>query len=51
MMNCKKRVKELETFKAKHGEHCQAVTLKLLTQRSFQNSSSEADAKRNARRE
>ncbi|KAL1800970.1 hypothetical protein ACET3X_001312 [Alternaria dauci] len=51
MNDYKKKVQELETFKAKHVEHCQAVMLKLLTQRNLRNGSSETDAERDARRE
>jgi tryptophanyl-tRNA synthetase len=47
----KAKTQELETFKAKHVEHCQEVMLKLLTQRNMRNGSSEVDAKRDARME
>ncbi|KAG9191515.1 hypothetical protein G6011_10249 [Alternaria panax] len=50
-VNDYKRVQELEVFKAKHVEHCQAVMLKLLTQRNLRNGSGPTDAERNVKRE
>ncbi|KAI4928029.1 uncharacterized protein J4E92_005511 [Alternaria infectoria] len=47
----KKKNRELQVFKAKHVEHCQAVMLKLLTQRNVRNGSSEVDAERDAKTE
>ncbi|KAI4657414.1 uncharacterized protein J4E79_007487 [Alternaria viburni] len=47
----KKKNGELQVFKAKHVEHCQAVMLKLLTQRNVRNGSSEVDAERDAKTE
>ncbi|KAI4686759.1 hypothetical protein J4E81_008420 [Alternaria sp. BMP 2799] len=47
----KTKNRELQVFKAKHVEHCQAVMLKLLTQRNVRNGSSEVDAERDAKTE
>jgi len=49
--NYKTKNRELQVFKAKHVEHCQAVMLKLLTQRNVRNGSSEVDAERDAKTE
>jgi len=47
----KTKNRELQVFKAKHVEHCQAVMIKLLTQRNVRNGSSEVDAERDAKTE
>ena len=47
----KTKNRELQVFKAKHVEHCQAVMLKLLTQRNVRNGSSDVDAERDAKTE
>jgi hypothetical protein len=51
MNDYRRRVQELETFKAKHIKHCQTVMLKLLTQRNLRNDSSQVNAVRDARKE
>jgi hypothetical protein len=49
--DCQKKAQALKTFKARQVEHCQAVMLKLLTQRNLKNGSSPVDAERDAKKE
>ncbi|KAI4942555.1 hypothetical protein J4E91_009948 [Alternaria rosae] len=47
----KTKIQELEVFKAKRVEHCQAVILNMLTQRIVRNGSGEVNAEKDAKAE